>query len=85
MAKAIKDVEVVEDAPKEETPKGTRPTDLAKELGVNPKSLRAYLRRAFPRTGDSQGTSWYLNADQVKAATDHFTAVEDDDEVEDEG
>ena len=82
MAKT-KTAPVKDEAPKVEAPKGVRPTDLAKELGVNPKSLRAYLRRAFPRTDEVQNTSWYLNADQVKAATENF-AVKDDDEDSDE-
>jgi DNA-directed RNA polymerase specialized sigma24 family protein len=64
----------------EETPEGIRPKDLAKELGISPKSLRAYLRRAFPRTSEAKNTSWYLNDDQVAAARKNFELTDEDDE-----
>jgi hypothetical protein len=88
MAKAKAKVEipeVVEVEPTEETPEGMRPKDLAGELGINPKSLRAFLRRAFPRTVEAKNTSWYLTDAQVEAARAQFTPSDDDesDETED--
>lgn len=61
----------VDDTPAE-APEGMRPKDLAAELSVNPKSLRAYLRRAFPRKTEAKNTSWYLSPDQVTAARENF-------------
>lgn len=58
--------------------KAIRPADLATELEVSPKALRAFLRREFPRANEAKNTSWTLNSDMVKAATDHFTATDDD-------
>jgi len=65
----------------EETPKGIRPPDLAKEIGIDPKRLRGWLRKEYPRATDEKNTSWYLTDDQVEAAWARF-APEDDDEVE---
>lgn len=59
--------------------KAIRPADLATELEVSPKALRAFLRREFPRANEAKNTSWTLNSDMVKAATDHFTASDDED------
>lgn len=59
------------------------PKDLAETLGVNPKNLRRFLRGAYPRTPENKNTSWTLTEDMVKAATDHFTAS-DDETTEDE-
>src|SRR5580765_5403421 len=53
--------DILEDETEEtETAEGTRPAALAEELNINPKKLRAYLRREFPRKSDEKNTSWYL-------------------------
>ena len=57
-----------------------RPEDLAKELEVSSKQLRAFLRSNFPRKAEEKGTSWELNAKQVKACREHF-ATSDEDEA----
>ena len=62
-----------------EAPKVVRPSDLATELEVSPKALRAFLRREFPRANEAKNTSWTLTDDMVKAATEHFTATDDED------
>jgi hypothetical protein len=36
------------------------PGDLAKELGISPKVLRAYLRKEFPRKAEAKNTSWVI-------------------------
>lgn len=77
MATKAKTKEKVEEKPETEAPEGMRPKDLASELNLNPKSLRAYLRRAFPRTTEAKNTSWYLSADQVKAARENFAKTEE--------
>lgn len=70
----------------EETPAPTvlRPADLAKELDVSPKVLRAQLRRAFPRTKEDKNTSWALSLEQADAMRKHFTKVEDTDTTSDD-
>lgn len=50
-----------------------RPNVLAEEIGVDAKSLRAFLRSEFPRTAEDRNTSWELTAAQVKAVREHFT------------
>jgi uncharacterized protein YjcR len=85
MAKANKTKEIVEVEEVEETTETTmRPKDLAVELEIDPKTLRAWLRREFPREATAKNTSWALTQAQVDAARDHFTSDEDDEEVEDE-
>jgi hypothetical protein len=76
--------ETDEDEKPDNTPQGVRPVDLAKDLGINPKSLRAYLRRAFPRASKEKNTSWYLTDAQVEAATKNFTVTDDDESEGDE-
>ena len=49
------------------------PTNLAEELGINPKSLRAWLRINFERPIEAKNTRWYLSDKEIKAAKQHFT------------
>ena len=48
------------------------PPDLAIELGIDPKTLRAWLRKTFPRSRLDHGQPWWLSPDQVAAARGHF-------------
>jgi hypothetical protein len=74
MAKAIEDTEV-------EVETVMTPKALATELEVNPKSLRAFLRREFPRSDQEKNTTWKLTEAQVEAARKHFS---DDEEVDED-
>jgi len=38
------------------------PTELAKELGISPKVLRAWLRKEHTRTAEAKNTSWVVTA-----------------------
>lgn len=38
------------------------PTELAKELGISPKVLRAWLRKEHARTAEAKNTSWVVTA-----------------------
>jgi hypothetical protein len=49
-----------------------RPNDLAARLGISPKTLRAWLRRTYPRADAAHNTGWSLTPDQVQAATTYF-------------
>lgn len=51
---------------------GTRPEDLARELGMSAKVLRSWLRRRFPRAPDEHWQPWFLSHDQVTAARAYF-------------
>jgi len=44
------------------------PNKLAAELGISPKTLRAWLRREHPRPDALKGTHWHLGAYIVQAA-----------------
>ncbi len=48
----------------------TRPGDLARELGIDPKRLRSWLRDTYPRF--EPGARWELSPDQVDAARKHW-------------
>jgi hypothetical protein len=48
------------------------PNDLATQLGVSAKSLRAWLRRTYPRSSIDHSTRWNLTETQVAAASAHF-------------
>lgn len=50
----------------------TTPPQLARELRVDPKVLRGWLRRTFPRSPHDKGTNWQLTPEQVRSARQHF-------------
>ncbi len=56
------------------------PKELAKELEINPKNLRSYLRKEFPRSADEKNTSWKLTEAQIEAARAKFADSEDDED-----
>ena len=49
-----------------------RPEELARQLGISGKTLRAWLRRRFPRGPLEHNTSWHLTEEQVRAAQLNF-------------
>ncbi len=51
---------------------GTRPGDLAQELGISGKTLRAWLREWFPRDPIDLGSSWRLTHTQVTMARHRY-------------
>ena len=59
------------------------PKMIAKQLGISPKVLRAWLRKTFPRPRGEKNTSWNLTPAQVKAAVEFFTAEDEDESDED--
>ena len=61
-----------------EAPKVVRPNDLAKQLEVDPKRLRAYLRQTFTRPADAKNTNWELSQEMIEAATARFTASDEE-------
>lgn len=71
------------DAPTVEAPKGIRPKELADELGIDPKTLRARLRRLFPRDASAKNTSWLIT-EEMKAQVVASMADDEDDEDSDE-
>ncbi len=50
------------------------PSELAKELGIRPQALRAWLRVTWPRF--APGTRWELTDEQVQAARQHWSSAE---------
>jgi hypothetical protein len=73
-----------EDAEEAEETKGIRAVDLATELGIDPKRLRGWLRKEFPRAAEDKNTSWLLTEEQVDAAWDRFGSNDEDDSEETE-
>jgi hypothetical protein len=51
------------------------PTTLAASLGIAPSTLRAWLRRAYPRSEAERGAPWTLNPDQIEAARLRFSEL----------
>jgi MerR HTH family regulatory protein len=49
------------------------PNELARELGISPKTLRAWLRERYPHPAQLKGSAWQLTANQVEAARARFT------------
>jgi hypothetical protein len=64
--------------------KAIAPKELAAEIGIDPKRLRAYLRANAPRPAEAKNTSWAIAADVADAARLHFAPKEEatTDEVE---
>jgi len=48
------------------------PTELATELKVDAKRIRAYLRSNFTRPAEAKNTSWSLDANVAKDVREHF-------------
>lgn len=48
------------------------PDDLAAELGVTGRALRAWLRAAFPRSEAEKHQRWVLDERMIAAARAHF-------------
>ena len=55
-----------------------RPGDLAKDLNVPAKRIRAFLRSEFPRTNEEKNSSWVLTDKQVTAVINRFSKEEDE-------
>lgn len=49
-----------------------RPEQLASNIGVTGKVLRAYLRTTFPRAAEAKGSTWIVTQEQADAAVTHF-------------
>jgi predicted site-specific integrase-resolvase len=49
------------------------PNELARELGISPKTLRQWLREEYPRPYGQKGTRWEIKERQCAAARNHWT------------
>tara|TARA_B100000700_G_C15037968_1_gene853749 strand:+ start:2589 stop:3032 length:444 start_codon:yes stop_codon:yes gene_type:complete len=49
------------------------PNELAKKLGISPRTLRQWLRENYTRPLSQKNERWYLTDIQIEAATNHFT------------
>jgi hypothetical protein len=83
-AETTDDVDGDDEDEDDETPKIVRPSELAEVLDIDPKALRGFLRKEFPRSSKEHNTSWSLTPEMIEAATDHFSPddEDEDDEVE---
>lgn len=52
------------------------PKQLADELNIDPKKLRAYLRKEYPRTVEEKNTSWTIAESAAAAARKNFAKTE---------
>ena len=50
------------------------PKALAEEIGIDPKTLRGYLRKAHTRVAEAKNTTWLIPADVADEARAHFEA-----------
>jgi hypothetical protein len=55
------------------TDKTMTPKELAEQLEVDPKRVRAYLRSNHARAIEAKNTSWQIPAAVVKDVREHFT------------
>lgn len=56
------------------------PKELAAELEIDPKQLRAYLRRTegLQRDPEAKNTSWQLSQEQADMVKAHFSPSDED-------
>lgn len=54
----------------------TRPEDLASQIGVSGKVVRAFLRREFKRPASAKGSTWILTPKQVADTRKHFKSLQ---------
>src|SRR5262245_59679990 len=52
-----------------------RPETLAPQLGISPKTLRAWLRLEYARSAQERHKPWVLSAAQVEAARRRFARL----------
>jgi hypothetical protein len=50
-----------------------RPDELARELGVSGKTIRAWLRETYPRRAGEEHQPWHLTATQIRAVRERFS------------
>lgn len=48
------------------------PDELARDLGIDAKALRQWLRVNYPRRDDEWHTRWHLTPEMIQAARAHF-------------
>jgi hypothetical protein len=53
------------------------PKELAAELNIDPKRLRAYLRKEYARKPEEKNTSWRIPESTANAARKFFTPKEE--------
>lgn len=58
----------------------TTPKELSERLEVNAKTLRAFLRKEFPRDAEQKNSRWEIPAKAVKAAEAHFSQEDKNEE-----
>jgi len=46
--------------------------EVAAALGIDARTLRAWLRETYQRADDDHGARWYLTRDMVEAAQGQF-------------
>jgi hypothetical protein len=51
-----------------------RPDELARELGVSGKTIRAWLREKYPRPAGEQHAPWHLTATQERTLREQFAS-----------
>ena len=54
----------------------TTPKELAERVGRDPKIVRAFLRKEFPREMEAKNSRWDISAKTAKAVEDHFAALD---------
>lgn len=52
--------------------KSYTPKELAADIGIDAKVLRAYLRKFHARPAERKNTSWIIPEDVAKAAREYF-------------
>ena len=55
-----------------DTERTYRPEELATELGVSGKLIRAFLRKTFTRTPEAKNTAWVVTNEQAEIVRKHF-------------
>lgn len=58
-----------------------RPEDLATQLGVSGKVVRAHLRKTYPRPIEAKNSTWVLSETVANEVLDHFRAKNPQNEV----
>jgi hypothetical protein len=51
-----------------------KPEQIADQLKLSGKNVRAYLRKTYPRPADAKGSSWTLTEKQANDTLAYFRA-----------
>jgi hypothetical protein len=58
-----------------DSPAHVTPKALAAEIGIDPKVLRSYLRKAYTRPNEAKNTTWLIPTAIAEEVKEHYASL----------